>query len=118
MVTNLNCVIRAKEFLRAALVILFLFMAGIQCNAQVPKTAQASIQNSPSVIRQQKEIKILIADIGSMPLSETSILYPPDEWYLGKREGGKFAEDMFKTGWALLQIIPINARQYYFVFVK
>jgi hypothetical protein len=59
-----------------------------------------------------------MAETSSRPLSESTMLYPPDEWYLSKYDGGKTVDGLLREGWSLLQIVPINAKQYYWVFAR
>lgn len=115
-----NKKVQLKNYVSFAALTSVMLLASIQVDAlaQTSKTTQSSTLNPSTVIRQQKEIKIFMADISSRPLSESAMLYPPDEWYLSKYDGGKTVDVLLREGWSLLQIIPINAKQYYWVFAR
>ncbi len=98
--------------------LLLLPLISTEAISQTPKSSLSSGANPFAGVRQQKEIKIFIADISSGPMSENSRLYPPDEWYLSKYDGAKTADSLLKEGWSLIQIVPINAKQYYWVFAR
>ena len=67
---------------------------------------------------QQKEIKIFIVDNGRLPMSEISPLYPPLDWYQSKLDSATSSSTLLREGWSLLQIIQINAKQYYWGFTR
>ena len=67
---------------------------------------------------QQKEIKIFIVENAGLPMSENSPLLPPLDWYQSKLDNATSASALLKEGWNLFQIIPINAKQYYWVFTR
>jgi hypothetical protein len=99
------------------------WVAAVTLAAVIPSTlvlAQTPNPSKPPTARatQQKEIKIYISDTGSLPMDESTVLYPPTEWYLSKREGAKSIQEILKEGWNLFQIVPINAKQHYWIFTK
>lgn len=65
----------------------------------------------------QKDILILFSD-GGISSKIATFLYTPEEFYLSKMENPKRIDNLLKEGWSLLQIVPVNAKQHYWVFVK
>ena len=103
------------------IITIFGFLISLAALAQ-PSTSNQVAGTKPqapsSKTAQQKEIKIFIADIAGLPLSENSPLFPPLDWYQSKLDTATSASALMKEGWNLFQIIPINAKQYYWVFTR
>lgn len=64
----------------------------------------------------QKDLLILFSD-GS-GLSTSASLYDYNEWYMSKYDNPKRIDALLKEGWSLLQVVPVNAKQHYWIFVK
>lgn len=68
-------------------------------------------------IAAQKDMLILFSDGGGLSKVGT-FLYTYEEFYLGKVDNPKRIDNLLKEGWSLLQIVPVNAKQHYWIFVK
>ena len=64
----------------------------------------------------QNDMLILFSDGDFM--SKSIRLYDYKEWYLSNRDNPKNIDALLKEGWSLLQVVPINAKQHYWIFVK
>lgn len=73
----------------------------------------------------QKDVRILFTEQytfktgGTAGLTRTSTLSTFEDWRSEDISGSKTTtEKMIKEGWSLKQIIPLNSKQFYFLFEK
>ena len=73
---------------------------------------------SSVVLAAQKDLLILFSDTGGGGLSKNTTLYLYDDWYQSNFNNPKRISDLLKDGWSLLQVVPVNAKQHYWIFEK
>jgi hypothetical protein len=74
---------------------------------------QATTQTWP-----KRDVKILFCGDGAGTFTENSTIQPQGNWTMGDKTEKTTAREMVMQGWTLQSIFPLNAKQFFVVFVK
>ena len=85
--------------------------------AQAKPSSPPTVESKAGKATSQREMKIFISE-DDRPISESAAIIPSNDWYLSKFDNMTTPEKMLQSGWSLLQIVKITAKQTYWVFVR
>ena len=63
-----------------------------------------------------KDVRVLFADVSG--LTENSTIINAQDWSAGIYDHKTTIKEMIQQGWKLQNMTAVNAKQFYFVFVK